>query len=294
MIKGLVSVLCLSMNHEKYVGQCVSSIVNQSYRNIEILYADNNSRDKSFEIADQAFGKSGMSYKGFKRSESYGISQNLNFLLKQARGEYLAYISADDWWEPSHIEKKLLLFSIDPSYGMIYGNGYSYNDKTGEELLFFEKEQPSGNLFNYLLTGNKIPALSVFIRMDVMNTVGFFDEDSPVEDWELWLRIAEKYKIGYVSTPAFHYRVGESNISNNLAYMNKGFAYVFKKYADYPEIKEAKRNIAMGQAYQLASRAPGWKSLFYILRRFQFNKQYVKHIVRCIAGMFGVRIPKSQ
>lgn len=283
--KGLISVLCLSMNHELYVKQAYESVVNQTYRNIEVIYVDNNSKDKTFEIADAVFKRSGLPYKGYKRQENYGISPNLNFLLKQATGEFVAVLSGDDWWELSNLEEKKKCFDKDPQYGMVYGNGYIYYQKEQRPELYYKAEQRSGSLFKELLNGNFIFAASVVVKTSVMRTLGNYDENSPIEDWDMWLRITEKFPIGYVGAPSVYSRYTGSNLSSNIEFMNKGFNYIFNKYRAYPQIKIAKKNIRMAQAYQLASTAPGWSSLSYILKNFQWNLKYIRQISRCLGGM---------
>lgn len=289
MQKGLVSVLCLSMNHELYVEQGVNSIINQTYRNIEILYADNNSKDNTYEIADKLFKESGLPYKGFKRTENYGISANLNFLLKEARGEFIALLSGDDWWEIDNLQCKIDFFNQHEHYGQVYGNGYKYFQYENRKHLFYETEQKSGYIFNDLLKGNLFYGISVISRYEALKDIGFFDEEMPMEDWDMYLRMAEKYQIGYLHKPTCVSRITGKNLSSNIEFMNKGYEIYFKKYAKYPEMAIAKKNIKLAQAFQLAYYSPSFKSLGYILKNFQFNASYIKQVIRCIAGIAGIK-----
>lgn len=293
MQKGLVSVLCLSMNHEKYVQQGYSSVLAQTYKNIEVLYVDNNSKDRTFEIADALFSQSGLPYKGYKRTENYGISANLNFLLKEARGEFIAILSGDDWWETDNIQHKVDSFSSNPGYGLVYGNGYKYYEFEKSQHLFYDKEQKSGWLFKDLLKGNNFFAVSVISRHDALKEIGFFNESMLIEDWDMYLRMAEKYTIGYLEKPTCYSRITGRNLSSNIAFMNKGYETYFEKYKEYPEMQIAKRNIKLGQVYQLANEAPGFNSLKYILCNFQFNTSYIKQLIICVAGMVGFKINKK-
>jgi glycosyltransferase involved in cell wall biosynthesis len=285
--KGLVSILCLSMNHERYVEQAYTSVINQTWRNIEIIYVDNNSKDQTFEISDSIFKRSGLPYKGHKRKENYGISANLNYLISQASGEYVAVLSGDDWWELDNIEEKVKVFNQDPALGMVYGNGYIYYQKEQKAVLNYKDEQRSGKLFKELLYGNFLFAASVMVKTSVMKDLRNYDEESPIEDWDMWLRISEKYPIGYSHKPTVYSRYTGSNLSSNIEFMNKGFNYIFNKYKAYPEIRIAKKNIRMAQAYQLASTKPGWNSLSYILRHLQWNPKYIRQVFRCLGGMLG-------
>ena len=74
----LVSVVCITMNHAAYVERSFTSMIHQTFKDFEILYVDNNSRDKSFEIADKIFRESGLPYRGFKRDKNFGASENVN------------------------------------------------------------------------------------------------------------------------------------------------------------------------------------------------------------------------
>lgn len=289
MQKGLVSVLCLSMNHEKYVEQGFTSILAQTYLNFEILYVDNNSADRTFEIADQLFKQSQLPYKGFKRTENYGISANLNFLLKEAKGEYIAVLSADDWWENDNLLLKVKCFIDKPEYGSIYSNGYKYYELEKRQHLFYEYTQKSGDLLDDLLKGNFFYATSVITRHEALKEIGLFDESMLIEDWDMHIRMAMKYKIGYIHNPICYVRVGGGNISLNLKFMDKGYGAYFKKYKNYAQMKQAKKNIKTAHAYQVAHYSPNFKSLIYILQNVQFSFKYFKQIVRCVLGMLSVK-----
>jgi glycosyltransferase involved in cell wall biosynthesis len=289
MQKGLVSVLFISMNHEKYVEQGALSVLNQSWSELEILFVDNNSADRTFEIADVVFRNSGFPYKGFKRKENYGISANLNFLLKEANGEFIAVLSGDDWWDNDNLMMKINYLNDHQQVGLVYGNGYKFFQYENRKHLFYDKMQKSGNLFSDLLKGNLFFAVSVISRREMLEQIGGYDEQMPMEDWDMYLRMAEQHEIGYLDNPTCYSRITGKNLSNNIEFMNAGYAQYFKKYKKYPEMRIARQNIKMAQAFQLAHYSPGIKSLLYILKNFQFKKGYIKQIIRCFSGMIGVR-----
>lgn len=293
MQKGVVSILCLSMNHAAYVKEGCISIINQTYRDIELLYVDNNSVDDTFEIADELFKTSGLQYRGYKRTENFGISANLNFLLNQAKGEYIAILSLDDWWEKDNLHIKVDYLRANEQFALTYSNGYKYLEASQNRVLFYQHTQKSGWLFKDLLQGNLFQVVSIVYRHNAILKVGSFDENSRIEDWDMYLRIAEKYQIGYVADACCYYRITGNNISADTKFMDKGFEYYFKKYAHHPEIKIAKKNVRMAQAYYLANDLPGVKSLLKIVCHMQWNRNYLKQIVRCLAGILGVKISKK-
>ena len=79
------------MNHEKFIEQATYSILNQTYKNFEVIFLDNNSKDKTFEIADALFKKSKINYLGIKNTENKGVSENLNILVQNAKGTFNVY-----------------------------------------------------------------------------------------------------------------------------------------------------------------------------------------------------------
>jgi glycosyltransferase involved in cell wall biosynthesis len=293
MVNGLVSVLFISMNHEKYVEQGARSVLNQTWKNLEILFVDNHSADRTFEIADEIFRESGIAYKGFRREKSFGISANLNFLLKEAQGEFIAVLSGDDWWEDINLEEKVKLLNSDTSLGLVYGNGYKYFEYEKRQERFFETVQKQGYLFRELLKGNMFFAVSVVSRHRALKDIGCFDETMLIEDWDMYLRMAEKYQIGYLHSATCFSRITGKNLSSNLQFMNKGYGAYFKKYGMHPEMQLARKGIKLGQAYQLASESPGLSSLKYILGNLQLNPSYLKQIIRCLLGMVGFRQRKK-
>lgn len=122
----LVSILLLSMNHELFIEQCIESLKNQTYTNIEIIYLDNASSDNTFNIGKKLLEAANIPFKLFSVKESQSISKNLNFLLDNSSGQYISPLSADDWFAPKNIEKKVNVISETNNTGAIFSNGWFY------------------------------------------------------------------------------------------------------------------------------------------------------------------------
>ena len=124
------------------------------------------------------------------------------------------------------------------------------------------------------------------IKRNTLETVGHFDEDSLLEDWDMWIRIAEKFPIGLVNKELAYYGIKEGkNITGNIEYMNRGFEYILNKYSHYKEIKESKKFVARTKAYHYASKEPSIKSLLFILKNYRFNFFYFKQTGKTIIGI---------
>lgn len=288
----LVSILLLSMNHERFIEQCISSLEEQTYKNIEILYLDNASSDKTLDVGKKALEKSGISHKIFSNAESKGISENLNFLFKNSTGKYLVTLSTDDWLTQDSVEEKVKYFNHHPEFGMVYNSAFSYNYDTKKKFVCAKKNKfKQGWVFKDILKENFICTTGCMIKRNTLETVGNFDENSLIEDWDMWIRIAEKFPIGLVNKELAYYGVKEgNNITGDMEYMNRGFDYILKKYAHCEGIEETKKFVDRINTYYYATNQPSVKTLLLILRNYRFNLFYLKQTVKIILGIFKKKI----
>lgn len=284
----LVSILLLSMNHERFIEQCIISLKTQTYQNIEVIYLDNASIDKTFEVGKRALENSGLPYKIFSNTESKGISKNLNFLLNNSLGLYICPLSTDDWLTADSVQEKVKYFKQHPEFGMVYNSAFSYNYDTNKKIVCAKKNKfKQGWVFKDILKENFISTTGCMIKRNTLETVGNFDENSLIEDWDMWIRIAEKFPIGLVNKELAYYGVKEgNNITGDMEYMNKGFDYILKKYAHCEGIEETKKFVDRINTYYYATNQPSVKSLLLILRTYRFNLFYLKQTAKIILGIF--------
>jgi glycosyltransferase involved in cell wall biosynthesis len=289
----LVSVVCLSYNHEKFVDKALRSVVAQTYSNLEIIFIDNNSADQSFEKGKSILTLSNLNIYAEKMSKNLGISGGINHGIKKyAKGKYIATLACDDFWDMYNLEEKVAFFENNHDYGMVYGNGYRYFDDSSEMTLYYKKPSISGWILKELLKAPVINPQGILYRHDVINEMEYFDEKAKVEDRDMWYKIARKYRIGYVHVPLSFYRIHHSNISANIQYMKEGNEYFFKKYeAEFPkEIKTARIKQQRFFAYTMAKQSPTLKTLFKLLLNYQFNWLYTKEVIRCLFLMIKMKV----
>ncbi|MEO8820414.1 MAG: glycosyltransferase [Ginsengibacter sp.] len=283
----LVSILLLSMNHEKFIEQCIVSLKEQTYKNIEVIYLDNASVDRTFEVGKKALKESGVSHKIFSNAESKGISKNLNFLFKNSTGEYIIPLSTDDWLTPDSICEKVKCYLEHSEFGMVYSSCFYYLHDTAEKIECPRKNKfKSGWVLPEILKGNFIRSVGSIIKRETLNTVGLFDEDSLLEDWDMWIRIATKFPLGYINKELAFYRIKTgTNVTANNDYMFKGADYIVQKYSHYKEIQEAKKNITISKCYSYATYKPSFKTIFFILENSEFDFFYFKQLVKTVLGI---------
>lgn len=283
--KPLVSILLLSMNHEDYISQCVKSIAEQTYKNIEIIYLDNASKDNTFITGKALMEQFSLPYKAFYNAESKGISENLNILINESSGQFILPLSTDDWWMPDNIQAKLTFLEENPECGMVYSDGYNYY-KDGKKHLFSQNDSFfSGEILEDLLRYNFIKAPSVMLRMDVLDEVGLYDENLLIEDWDLWIRIAEKYPIGLIRNPLIYYRYGHGgNVSSKQAFIVNAVNQMIEKYKlKYPKQMKllARKNILREANYRAFTHFTV-NGFAWFLTNIQLTPSYMKTIIKYI------------
>lgn len=200
-----VSVMVLTYNRANMLKETIDSILNQTFKDFELIVVDNYSTDNTEEIIKSYDDKR---IKYFK-NRNYGLlAVNRNFAIQKSKGEYIAICDDDDLWLPEKLEKQLLEFERDEKIGLVCSNGFSF-DETGKHRKI-GKSKSGYFTFKDLLIGNKIICCSAIFKKDILNDVGTFDESREIftgEDYELWLRIAKRYKIRYIGIPLVKYRI---------------------------------------------------------------------------------------
>lgn len=222
---GLVSVVVPVYNAADHLRETLSSIYNQTYKSIEIIAVDDGSSDDSIDIARSFDGRVIL-----VQQPNSGPAAARNRGVAEAKGEWIAFLDADDLWVPEKLEKQLHAMSNrEWSYTDSRFMGGVNDGKQDSDL----NEKPSGNVIEKLICGNFISTSSVLLRRNIFNEVGGFDENlRSIEDWDLWIRIASRYPISYVPDPLLKYRVHSISASrstrktlpNHLKVIDKAFS----------------------------------------------------------------------
>ena len=249
----LVSILLLSMNHEAYIEQCIQSLENQTYQNIEILYLDNDSSDNTFQIGKSLLERSNIPYKIFSNKVSKGISENINFLLAQSSGIYISPLSTDDWFEKNNIEEKVNYFLTHDEVGALFSNGWIYNESNKEISLNDSSSFKRGYIYKEILTHpDCMFYVGVMYKKDILDQVGKWDESLLIEDVDMYIRIALVAKIDFIDKPLVYYRRTKASASKNMDFMLKGFHQYYEKYK---EVKWINMQKWLGERYRLFAAA---------------------------------------
>jgi len=188
------------------VTETIDSILAQTFKDFELIVVDNYSSDNTEEVI-KSYDDKRIRY--FKHQNNGIIAVNRNYGISKAQGEYIAFCDDDDLWFPEKLEKQVQEMEKDCQMGLVCNNEI-YFDESGEHgKIRKTKLRDSDFSFESLIRTNFISSSTVLTRKAVLDDVGVMDEGleiMTVEDYELWIRIAKKYKVKYIDSPLGKYR----------------------------------------------------------------------------------------
>jgi glycosyltransferase involved in cell wall biosynthesis len=252
-----VSILLTCFNHIRYLPDAVAGIKSQTFTDYEIIAIDDGSTDGSREWLTANLSEAQLIF----NEKNLGTYASLNVALAAATGDYIAILNDDDLWAPEKLQKQLDLFGTHPEVGLVHTDGHFVDGEgqrmQGSPLGFEFPRTETGHILTSLLYQNKIIASAVLVKRECFDKVGVFNpEYFGSGDWEMWLRIAEHYQIGFVAEPLTFYRVHGENASHKLERIwkddEKLREWIRTKYADYAyggfEAYNLKRAMAHNEA----------------------------------------------
>lgn len=220
----LVSIGIPNYNYGYYIIDTLTSVAKQGYQNIELIIVDDFSTDGSVEIIDNWISK----YEGpikiifIKNAKNKGLTKVCNQILEAAKGKYFQTLDADDLLLPDKIEKQVKVIERFKNAALIYSN-IAIIDESGKiieddylgRLHYDKNNMPQGNIFEKLFDFNFIPLPSTLVNSEYARNVKGFDETLQVQDYYLWLQLAEKFDVIYLPETTALYREHSSSMSNS-------------------------------------------------------------------------------
>lgn len=202
MKEGLVSIITPVYNGEEFLDRSIKSVLAQTYDNWELLLIDDGSVDNSTHIIENYLSDNRIRL--LKNELNSGISATRNKGIRESGGAYIALLDQDDEWFPDKLQKQVQIFrSLDNSYGLVYSNIEVRfdNGKVTERKIDIEPKPTVSENLKLMLLRNLISSPTVLIKKEVIDDVGLFDDSITWggDDYDLWIRIANKYKFCYVN-----------------------------------------------------------------------------------------------
>lgn len=250
-----ISVVIPAFNAMRYLPQTVESVIHQTYEDFEVVIVN----DGSFDGIEGWFNKS-VTDPRFRliSQENQGLSGARNTGIKNSRGEFIAFLDADDLWCPTKLEKQLQALSDNPKAGLVYG-WLEYVDESAISNGRLVKYSFQGDVWEQLTAFNFVGCGSnAMVRRACFEDVGDFDRhlDSYVEDWDMWLRVAKKYPFTVVKESLVYNRKYSGSLSTRWKKMAQSFPKVIEKaFKSAPSELRHLRN----RSYAHANLCLAWK-----------------------------------
>lgn len=272
MNNPLISIIMNCYNGEQYLGQAIESVINQTYKNWELIFWDNLSEDNSIKI-----------FKKYKDNRLKLFSANKHTLLYEARnlafkktsGDFIAFLDTDDFWLSDKLERQIPLFQ-DKDVGLVYGNYWSYKkDSLIKKKLISKKKLPLGHITPQLLKDNKVGLVTIMLRKSFLNKMNnIFDvKYNLLADFKFVIDFSLKHKFGCVQEPVAVYRNHSEQMSikffgNQVKQMRAWFSSIEKENVlrAYQEMKHLENKIEYMEIVELMYK----RKIFISLKKILF------------------------
>lgn len=217
MEKCQVSVIIPAYKPE-FIVATLKSVLSQTYKNIEVIVVNDGSPFELENILKPYIENKSIRYI-CQENKMMGAAKNNG--INHSIGEFIAFVDDDDLWTDDKIEKQIKMFQ-DKDVGMVYSWADEYYDGLIRPRDDYKNRVARGMIFDQIFLDNFIPSSSVVVRRECLDVVGYFNETKDyygIDDYDLWLRIAYKYKIDLVNEPLLKIRIHDKQVSGKAKYM---------------------------------------------------------------------------
>ena len=221
-------------NSEVFISDTIISVIQQTYTNWELLLIDDNSKDNTIQVI-KPFLSEHSNIKLIKNEINLGAALTRNKGIKEAKGDYIAFLDGDDLWKSNKLESQISFMKANSCY--VSFSSYEQIDEKGNPLNKLVKALPRLSYGKYLKS-NYIGNLTGIYNAEVLGKI-VSPNLRKRQDWLLWLaaiRKSGKPALGIQESLAY-YRVREDSISSNKIELLKHNYWVYKKGLDFSKIK---------------------------------------------------------
>ncbi len=268
MTDPLVSITLTSYNQKEKLKRALDSLLNQTYKQIEIIIVDDYSTDGSQDFILEQVSKRPGIVRYYFQSRNVGIPKNKNSGFKLSEGEFLTYLDGDDYYLPEKIENEVRYFQKNPECDVVFSDFIIKNSSEEKPWSLHQDNLPL-NLFHKIFSRD-FPRNTVFrfelMKHEVLKRIEYYDETLPAfHDWDSRIRYSSFAKIGYCKNVGSVYYTSEEGISRRLSdfrlFKEQERIYIKNKHLLNRLSRHEKREIR----YQ-------WENFFY-----SGNKEFSKH-----------------
>lgn len=219
-MKPTVSVIIPAYNASEYIEAAIESVLAQTYPIYELIIVNDGSTDDL-----EAVVRNYVPPATYISQTNKGVCAARNSGIDAAKGDLIAFLDSDDTWEPTKLEKQIAIFDDDKELGLVHCGLREFDGATGDTIKYHLVGGEGWVARDLALYDKPVvpgPGGSIIVKRNVIENVGCFDPSlTNGEDWEFCMRVALKYRFGFVAEPLVNYRSHAGNASKNLIQMER-------------------------------------------------------------------------
>jgi len=249
MTNPVVSIITPTYNHERFIGQCIESVLGQTFPHWEMIIVDDESTDGTEAIV-RRYDDPRVTYIRQAHVGPYRMAETYNRALDRARGEFIAILEGDDCWPSYRLELQLPYFSDHPGAVAAYGRAGTIDDR-GNPLGFYPAPELASNVAatrEFVLRRSWVQPVTVLIRHNALLKIGGFVQDArlPIVDLPTWLRLSLDGPFQFQDAVLGLWRKHDRQVTANYTMSRGAHEISFDFYRGLPP--EKKREIGITDA----------------------------------------------
>lgn len=277
-----ISVIIPTYNRASYIRDAIESILEQTYPVFEIIVVDDGSTDNTSEVI-RLYGDRIRYF--WQQNSGPGAARNRG--IKEAKGDYVAFLDSDDIWVQNKTKIQMDFFSKHPHLDIIFGDMANFSETEDNNMpeiknpkthnYFVAHSSDIEQIFDCLIIGNLIPTPTVICRRACISRIGFFDEKLKIaEDYDYWLRAARICRFGFINAVLIKRRRHDDNLINDWACMKMAALDVLNRIEkEMPNLTARTQRLLADKLYRI----------HYDLGSYYFNKRdfacAFNHLKKC-------------
>ena len=208
--KPLISIIMNCYNGEEFLNQSIQSVIAQTYKNWELIFWDNRSTDNSSKILGKYKDKR---IKYFYARKNTVLYEARNLAIKEAKGEFIAFLDVDDFWTADKLQRQIPKFK-DKKVSLVYGNFYKFFNKNKKKEIAFNSYLPEGFILPEIIKDYKVGLSTVLIRKKSVKNQNkiFNDKYDLISDFDFILHFSKKNYFACVNKPLAYYRIHNNQL----------------------------------------------------------------------------------
>jgi glycosyltransferase involved in cell wall biosynthesis len=283
----MVSIIIPVYNAEKFIAETISSVINQEYKNWELIIIDDGSTDNSLEIIKEFVEKDERIT--CLRQTNSGVSSARNRGINIAKGDYISFLDADDCWKNDNIQKRLVVLE-DNNVDWIFGSLDLIDENSNSLHQIIEGND--GDILNSLVLWNSnviTTPSTITLKIKCIENLRFDVKFSTAADQDFVFNLAANFNGKYYTNPSVRYRLVENSMSTNIKLMEKDHLGVYKKALDNKLFKNFRFKQKCFSNLYLILAGSWWKNegnkmrgIYFVFKAFFVNPTSIFKLIKKI------------